>query len=290
MTAAEYFRNYFTKDYLEKLFINSVQYRNAKGIDNISKENFSKNLSEYINQIIKKAENGTYRFSQFKEVLLSRGSDKNPRVISIPTMRDKLTLKALHEVIYPLFNENIYSLHRTIASLITEYRSRKYECYIRLDVKDFYPSINHEILIRRIKRRIRKQEILHLIKDAISQITVVNPNKKYRDRNKAGIPQGLSISNILANIYLLNIDNKYMNMRNIEYYRFVDDILILCEQRDVEKITILISEDCKKIGLSLHENTKSEHEDTKSQSGLISSDFTYLGYKFTNNPNPAIRL
>ncbi len=279
MTAAERFKDIFTEDKLEKLYLESVRYRNAKGIDNISNDSFSKDLANNVGLILRKAKNRTYHFSQYKEILLSKGKNRFPRVVSIPTLRDRLTLKALNDIIHPLFIGDYDSLHMIIASLVEEMMLTRYDSFIRMDVKNFYSSIIHDILLKSIRRKIRKREILHLISDAISQSTVEVPSKYYRDRSAVGIPQGLSISNVLANIYMLKIDNKYKNINGIKYYRFVDDIFILCDSKRVEKIRLDVIKDCQRIGLTIHNKNDKE----KSECGLISDEFTFLGYRFKND-------
>ena len=76
---------------------------------------------------------------------------------------------------------------------------------------------------------VRKKEILHLLKDAISQATLAKPSGGKKSYQTKGVPQGLSISNILANIYMAPIDCKYSKKSSYKYYRYVDDILILCD-------------------------------------------------------------
>ena len=279
MTAAERFKDIFTEDKLEKLYLESVRYRNAKGIDNISNDSFSKDLANNVGLILRKAKNRTYHFSQYKEILLSKGKNRFPRVVSIPTLRDRLTLKALNDIIHPLFIGDYDSLHMIIASLVEEMMLTRYDSFIRMDVKNFYSSIIHDILLKSIRRKIRKREILHLISDAISQSTVEVPSKYYRDRSAVGIPQGLSISNVLANIYMLKIDNKYKNINGIKYYRFVDDILILCNTNEVNNLLYDLETKFNNLDLKIH--TQNENKD-KSSNGRVKDGFQYLGYSFSD--------
>ena len=154
-----------------------------------------------------------------------------------------------------------------------------YDTFLRLDIKDFYPSIRHDILIGQIKNKIRKQEIIKLIEDSISQITVDRPTKDRKNRNKVGVPQGLSISNILANLYLFSLDKIHGNANSYIYFRFVDDILILCYSYEIEKIKKKIIDDCANLGLTVHEEKKDPH---KTCCGDLKNGFEYLGYKFDN--------
>ncbi|WP_254844808.1 reverse transcriptase domain-containing protein, partial [Dickeya dadantii] len=83
-----------------------------------------------------------------------------------------------------------------------------FNSFIKFDVANFYPSIDHVKLISRLRKNIRDERVLKLIESAIKSPTVSKASKK--DKPSAlGVPQGLSISNILATIYLSNIDKYF---------------------------------------------------------------------------------
>jgi hypothetical protein len=80
---------------------------------------------------------------------------------------------------------------------------------------------------------------------------------------------------MLANIYFLPIDRKYKNKNSLEYFRYVDDILILCNCSKIDDIKKEIDLDCRQLGLELHSD-----DPEKSKSCVISDEFGYLGYLF----------
>ncbi|WP_252365660.1 reverse transcriptase domain-containing protein, partial [Acinetobacter pittii] len=64
----------------------------------------------------------------------------------------------------------------------------------------------------------------------------LNP-KNLKDINSIeGVPQGLSISNTLAHIYLIDIDKHFISQKHLSYFRFVDDILIFCNEQNITEI------------------------------------------------------
>ena len=280
MAASSDFRKYFSIKSLKKLFVQEIRYKSARGIDHVSTLTFEERLAENLKIIHHKVHDGTYQFSQYREKLLSRRSERTPRVISIPTIRDKLVQKALAEILTATFGGQIPLLHVIINDVISTYHSGLYDSILRLDVKDFYPSIVHIHLIKELRKKIRKKEILHLVDKAVSRKTVSQPNRKDRNINTKGVPQGLSISNILANIYLSPIDEKYSSNPTLKYFRYVDDILIFCNEADIETIHAKLERDCTKLGLDLH---KKEDKSSKSTSGKILDGFGYLGYEFKSS-------
>ncbi len=278
MSASSKFKQVFTKKYLQHLYNNNVRVRSTTGVDRVSKEQFDAKLKEQINLIYRKVHQGNYRFSQYKEKLILRGAIKCPRVISIPTIRDKLTQRALAEILFDVYGKDIPFLHKVIGDTIKSFQTNNYSHYIRFDVKNFYPSIRHDFLLDQLFKKIKKEEVLKLIKDSIIQDTVAKPSRQ-RQLHTVGVPQGLSLSNVLANVYLMSIDLKLCSQADYHYSRYVDDIIIFCHEQHVECLKREINADFERLGLELH---KEGDDDSKSKVGKISDEFSYLGYKFSS--------
>ncbi|HHH49875.1 MAG TPA: hypothetical protein ENK52_02725 [Saprospiraceae bacterium] len=278
MSASSEFKIVFQEKTLEDIYFSSVKFHCAIGIDRVNTKAFENNLKNNIKIILNKSRNGTYSFSQFREKLLSRGAERYPRVISIPTIRDKLVLKALFEILYSVYGADSPFLHKIVNEVAKGVSKKGFDGVLRLDVKDFYPSIRHDLLMKLVSKKIRKKEVLHLISNAISQQTVSKASSKNKTYNTKGVPQGLSISNILANVYMQPIDRKYQGRTSLLYFRYVDDILILCDQKKTEKIKKEIINDCNRIGLVLHAD-----DPAKICTGKICSGFSYLGYVFNDS-------
>ena len=276
-SASKKFKQVFTKKYLKDIYQNNIRFNSATGVDRVNKNLFDKNLDNNIDIIYRKVHQGTYHFSQYKEKLISRGANKCPRVISIPTIRDKLTQCALSEILFDVYGKSIPFLHKVIGDAIKSFNSRKNNHYIRLDVKSFYPSVKHESLLDQISKKIRKSEVLKLIRDSIIQDTVAKPSGQ-KQWQSVGVPQGLSISNVLASIYMIPIDLKHGSQEDYKYFRYVDDIIVFCNEDKVKHLKKEINDDCDKLGLSLH---KEGEDKSKAKVGNISEEFSYLGYKFS---------
>jgi hypothetical protein len=91
-----------------------------------------------------------------------------------------------------------------------------------------------------------------------------------------GVPQGLSVSNLIAEICMKKIDALLMNRDDLFYIRYVDDILILCDSSRAEDIYHFCSNSLTAIGLKPHNK---DDEFSKSQIGLINDGFEFLSYK-----------
>lgn len=264
------FIDYIEEKKLKEQFQTKLQYSNTLGTDGITVRKFIHILDNEIDLINKKVKNGTYKFSRYKEQLILKGKNKLPRVIQIPTHRDKLLLNALREFLVDNFKDKILdtSLHQKISSIKEHIKLNRYDSFIKVDVENFYPSISHEILIDKIAKVIDDKNSIDVLKKAISC-------------DEIGIPQGLSISNILAAIYMSELDTTYNLKKELAYYRYVDDILILCNKSDIENIINSLSNEITNLKLTIH---SFDTLNDKSVIGKIGIDsFGYLGHEFTNN-------
>lgn len=274
MNAARRFKYHFTPKRLKELYNNKIIYRATVGMDRIIPTAFEKELDANIDIISRKVFSGAYTFTRYREILISKGRDKCPRVISIPTIRDKLALAAFHSVLRDTYNDIIEEplLHTIIADIAAALSSGKYNSYVKVDITRFYSSINHDILLSKVKKKIHKKEILQFLKNAISTATVPEGVKLQKDlQNKKGVPEGLSISNILADIYLSELKACLQARYTIDYFRYVDDILILCDASDADLIKAEIMEILQKdYDLKAHEE--------KTVSGYHLHNIIHLGW------------
>jgi RNA-directed DNA polymerase len=279
MSAAKYFTQQFTVENLRNVYEDYISLTSAIGVDRLSRNLFELIVMRDIELISTKAINGTYKFSQYKEKLISKGAGKFPRVISIPTYRDRITLRALCNLLKSTFKENldVKLPQHTVSELRKALAGGHYTHFIKLDVTNFYPSINHDILAAVLKRKIRKAQIHHLIRAAIESPTVAYPDRSKAKETK-GVPQGLSISNILAEIYLSKFDTWAAKIYQVKYFRYVDDVLILTNGDPVELFDTVSTCLLTDYRLKVHDlNTAG-----KSMAGKITDHFNFLGYDFRN--------
>lgn len=283
MRAADTFALRFTSANLKMLYITKVGIDPTPGLDKVSGSKFEESLDENIEVILRKTFNRTYRFTSYKQKLFSKGKDSKPREICMPSVRDKLTLSALSQVIDDVYGSDCMTPQPQllIDAVRKKVQSGSFDTFVKIDIKGFYSSIDHGKLMRFIRRRIRKPEVLHLIEEAIRtpSSTYVSRATSARDR---GVPEGLSISNKLANVYASGIDKVFKERADCAYFRYVDDILIFCNTNNFEAIRLAARKAIGKLGLELNQK--------KCKAGLLASDeFGYLGYVFQPSGHITVR-
>lgn len=253
----------------------------AIGLDRKRSDLYKNELTDELDRIACKVKGGEYQFTPFKEKLISKGAGAHPRVISIPTVRDRLTLRALCDLLSEVFPEAVPQIPQVKVEALREgLEAPGYDEYVKIDLSQFYPSIDHTKLLEVLKRKIRKREILHLISNAITTPTVSEQKGgKGAARSKVGVPQGLAISNPLAEIFLSGVDKEMATRSDILYLRYVDDILILCKKG--QSLTVA-GELCSRLeSLNLKPHRVNGHE-SKSKCGPLLDEFDFLGYRVKN--------
>jgi RNA-directed DNA polymerase len=284
-SASTLFRSATSPSNLRRLYHDYVEDKGAHGRDGIHPKSLATNLDAVTKLISRKMRAGSYRFTGYREVLELKGAGKAPRVLSIPTARDRIALRALADCLTGLFPQTQGVIpHQRVFEVATVVAAGTYDSYVKLDVKDFYPSITHSQIEQDLRTKIRKKEILGAVIGAVRTPTVPN-GQRSRAPNERGVPQGLAISNILAELVMGKIDAAASVLDDCAYFRYVDDILILCNGNSVNRVRDSIADQCEEIGLKVHLAAAGE---AKSSSGSISSGFSYLGYKFSSN-NVSVR-
>lgn len=277
MKPAEIFKTQLNKLDFKQIFEKFIEDKATVGRDGVRVEKFKLNIDSEIEIALRKIKAGTYEFTSYKEKLISKGANNKPRQISIPTVRDKLVLKFLSELLAQVYVEHVSKPPHKLVKKIhaTSSLAPPSTNYLRLDIQSYFPSINHQILMRILRRKIRQKELLHLIENAISTPTGKPKNEK--SISTVGVPQGLSISNILSSIYLEDIDLLYSKPTGVEYNRFVDDVLVMADYEIAKELSVAIPKDMdRKRKITCHR----VGQGSKSVLVDISKGIDYLGYHF----------
>lgn len=272
--AAKAFRDKFSPVGIAETYSERLSDSRAVGLDRVDARNFRARLTSEVALISKKALGGSYEYTKYKEKLVSRGADKAPRQLAIPTVRDRLTLRVLCDFLFDIYPEARPQLPQIkIDDLKTAVDSGKYPHFIRIDLRDFYSSLDHSIVLSRTGRRARLPAFRKLVADALENPTVAENARKETSPRTKGVAQGLSISNVLAEIFMMDVDARIKLLAPV-YIRYVDDIIILTND-DPSPLCKMVFEILRASKLSPHPI----HEPgSKSHIGLTAEGFTYLGY------------
>ena len=157
------------------------------------------------------------------------------RVLSIPAIRDRVVQGALKLILEPVFEADFQpgsygyrpkrTAHEAVHRVATAIVQRKTRV-IDLDLRAYFDTVRHHLLLEKVARRINDGEVMRLLKLMLTA------------SGKQGVPQGGVISPLLSNIYLTEMDQMLerakATTRNgkytyVEYARFADDLVVLID-------------------------------------------------------------
>ncbi|SFG96782.1 Reverse transcriptase (RNA-dependent DNA polymerase) [Palleronia marisminoris] len=248
----------------------------ARGVDGVTYEQFHEEKDREVALISSRAIAGEYRFTPYRQKLILKNPVSPPRQVSIPTIRDRIALRALSNFLSEAFHSaKPQHTHPVISGVISSIKkSTASDAFIKLDIKSFYDMIDHRVLLKSIRAKVRSREPISIIEAALR--TPTGATIAERKVNDVGVPQGLSISNILASIYLSSIDTKYSSRLGLSYNRYVDDILCLVAQDEANEVASSITAEMRR------KKKLTVHPIGSGKSSIVPATqrIEYLGYAF----------
>ena len=177
-------------------------------------QEFQINLMDNILDLQRDLANKTYRHGPYEAFNIS---DPKPRNIHKATVRDRLLHHAIYRVLYPVYDQTFiahsYSCrknkgtHKALDTFISMARKvsdnhTKTVWVLKCDIRKFFASIDHEILITLLTKKITGPELLELLKEIIGS---------FETALGKGLPLGNLTSQLLVNIYMNELDQFLMS-------------------------------------------------------------------------------
>lgn len=263
----------FNAAWLKTVYQSHVARSRAVGKDGIRHHAFEKMLDAECELIATKVNDGTYRPTNYREKLIARGSKRPPRQISVPTIRDRLALRGALEFLkshFPIAQPR--PPHVFIKDIKAHLKvARAHSSFLRMDIKDFYPSLRHDLLQEALEKSDMPASIISLIVKAVATKTGTTD----QPAPTVGVPQGLSISNALAAIYMVEFDK--IADDSLFYRRYVDDILVIAESEKINSVYKSLWTGLENIGLASHPMGTPG----KTETSVLNDGVQYLGYEIT---------
>ena len=216
---------------------------------------------------------GTYSFDCVRQIETPDG------IIEIWAASDAVVIKALEMVLkkllMPVISSRCYNAKGRggIKEALRQVEANKpgYEFVLKTDVKNYYASIGHDVLLDKIRGLINESAVTSLIYKFLKHV-------KYKDGCymdvKRGISRGTSLSPLLGALYLSEVDEA-MEKMNVFYARFVDDIIVMAKNRWTFRRSIrTVNRILERLGL--------EKAGKKTFIGKIDRGFDFLGFHFNS--------
>jgi len=167
-----------------------------------------------------------------------------------------------------------------VKEVVTAIRSGKYETFVRVDVTNFYPSVDHGVLRNQLRRLTRSSDLVDLYLQACSTPTMgIREKAGSVSRSLRGLPQGLPVSPPLAELVIQRAEWKFRGSGDFHYVRYVDDALVLLPSGvDAAAVFEEISASFRDFKLNVH---PIEPGSSKSSLGKVAEGVPYLGYEIS---------
>ncbi len=213
---------------------------------------FELDLEKNIFNLYRDLKNGTYKHGPYKGFWIY---DPKLRKIHKATVRDRVLHHALfivlNNIFEPTFITDSYSCRigkgthkgvQKVADIVRKVsQNNTHPCYVlKCDIRKFFDSVDHEILLSVLCRKIKDDDLIRLLKEIVesysSNVTARKRESKTLslfDIPAKGIPIGNLTSQIFANIYMNEFDQFVKHKLKVKYYvRYTDDFLIISDNYD----------------------------------------------------------
>jgi RNA-directed DNA polymerase len=273
--------------------------KKATGIDNITKDEYGKNLHKNIDDLISRMKRMAYIPSPVREVLIPKegGKPGATRPLGISNLEDKIvqkmTQKILEAIYEPIFLDCSYGFrpgrgcHDAIKALHKHLFYNDVEVIIDIDLGNFFGTIDHQRMKELLSERIKDPKFLRYI-DRMFKAGVLAEGDLRID--EFGVPQGSVCSPIMSNIYAHYVIDEWVmeTVRprckgKITLFRYADDAVICCQNADdAKRIREVLGKRLNKYGLKLNEEkTKMiNFSKKKAAMGIRQETFDFLGFTF----------
>lgn len=248
------------------------------GLDRVSIKQFETNLDVNIINIHKELKTAIYKPQPVLRVYIPKGKyEKRP--LGIPIVKDRVIQQAFRQIIEPIFekefSENSFgfrpkrSCHDAIKR-VEQYKQEGYRYVLDADIKAFYDTIPHKLIMKKLCEKIADGWVLTSIENML-KAGVMEDGVKHKTTE--GTPQGGVISPLLANL-VGDIIDKELEKADYKFVRYADDFIVVTKTNEELPTALFVVKEVieKKLGMKLSED--------KTKLTNFKRGFRFLGYKF----------
>jgi len=171
--------------------------------------------------------NKTFTTSAYSTFTVNEGKER--LVFRLPYYPDRIVHHAIMNVIEPILNGMLTAdtyacvkgrgVHKAGEAIKRALRNESDTRYcLKLDIRKFYPSVDHQVLKSQLRRKFKDGDLLWLLDNIID--------------SAPGLPIGNFLSQSLSNMYLTPFDHWIkQDLKVATYFRYVDDMAILSSDK-----------------------------------------------------------
>lgn len=198
-------------------------------------QSFERNLDGELRQLAGEIHGGSVEVGRFHRFVVH---DPKRRVIHAPEFRERVLHHALMRQLEPLFEralvDDTFACRRGKGSLAAAWRAqqhvRRFAWFVKTDVRKYFDSVDHELLLAGLRRRVKGSAVLALCERIV---------RSYATEPGKGLPIGALTSQHFANLYLAPFDRFLLASPQVHaIVRYMDDVVWWCADRDAARATL----------------------------------------------------
>ena len=271
------------KDNFNRAYKRVKANKGKPGIDGMTVEEAFSYLRENQKELTDRILRGKYTPSPVRRVEIPK-PDGGVRKLGIPTVIDRTIQQAIAQQLMPIYEPRFietsygYRPNKSAKDAILkvkEYAEQGYTFAVSLDLSKYFDTINHELLINLLRRNVKDERVIQLIKRYLK--SGVMENGVVMDTEE-GSPQGGNLSPLLANIYLNEFDQEFIK-RGVPCIRYADDIVLLAKSKRASERLLKSSMKYLEEKLKLTVN----RDKSRTVSVFAIRNFKFLGFALGRN-------
>lgn len=203
--------------------------KGSAGIDTVSINDYEQELGKHLYKLWNRMSSGSY-FPQPVKLVEIPKKNGGQRPLGIPTVEDRIAQSAvvlyINERLDKEFHTDSYAYRsgRSAAEALTTARQRcwRYDWVLDMDISKFFDTIDHELLMRAVKRHVTEKWILLYIERWLK--VPYETDKGERVERTMGVPQGSVVGPVLANLFMHYVFDKWMQIHypQISFERYAE--------------------------------------------------------------------
>ena len=217
----------------------------APGVDGVTWEDYGRDLEGNLADLHARVHRGGYRAKPSRRVFIPK-ADGRQRPLGVAALEDKILQRALVEVLNAVYEADFLgfsygfrpgrSPHDALDALAVAIKTRRVNWVLDADFREFFTSLDHRWLAKFLEHRIADKRVLRLIGKWLAAGVIEDGAWT---ASEEGVPQGASVSPLLANVYLHYVFDLWAHQWRRQHargevivVRWADDFVVGFEHRD----------------------------------------------------------
>lgn len=238
----------------------------AAGVDRVTARDYGVRLAENIHDLHQRLRDRRYRAHPLRRVYIPKADGKQ-RPLSIPALEDKIVQRATTDILSRIYEQDFLpcsygyrpgrNAHQAVQAIQKQIIFGKVSYVLEADIQDYFGSVVREKLAQMLRKRIVDKDVLRLI-DKWLHAGVLEDGRLFP--SKQGVAQGSVISPLLANVYLHEVLDLWVEQTvkprirgEISLFRYADDFVLCFQYRDdAVRVRQALRQRFESFGLKLH--------------------------------------